>query len=237
MTRLLVCAMTGLLPAFAVAAPVPKATDAEKVGRLFGTPVDPGKDCRFALDGEKLTVRVPGEPHLLAPDRGLTNAPRVVRTVTGDFTARVKIRLVRPAESTTVPGAQPPSFLAGIAVWQDERNFVYHARQLRYQSDKLVLGGAHGLYVNGGQTTSGGSGGGAFDAETAVFRFTRTGQEITPAASSDGVSWHVMPKMKVEFPAEVTVGLFVAHDARVPFAAEFEEFTVTPLASGEKSGK
>src|SRR5438046_9849061 len=78
----------------AAAAPVPKETNEQQLARLFGTPVDPNKDCEFAFDGKKLTVRVGKGDHALHTTGPRTGAPRTLREVEGDFTARSEERRV-----------------------------------------------------------------------------------------------------------------------------------------------
>ena len=58
----------------------------------WGTVTDSDIDCeyRFTADQRKLCITVPATPHDLSPIRGL-NAPRVLRSVSGDFTVQVKI--------------------------------------------------------------------------------------------------------------------------------------------------
>src|SRR5207253_1736686 len=51
----------------------------------WGLALDPGKDCQFLPDAKSLSIKVPGTWHDLNPDSGKLNAPRVVRTVEGNF--------------------------------------------------------------------------------------------------------------------------------------------------------
>lgn len=81
----------------AAAAPVPKETNQQQVVRLYGTPVDPNKDCEFAFDGKKLTVKAGKGDHALTTTGGRTAAPRTLREVEGDFTVEV----------TAAPGERP----------------------------------------------------------------------------------------------------------------------------------
>ena len=85
MRRALLVLVTG--PLLLLAAPVPKDTDAQKLAKLYGTPVDPLKDCKFTLDGGKLTVTAGKGDHDLSVQNKEMNAPRVLKEIEGDFEA------------------------------------------------------------------------------------------------------------------------------------------------------
>src|SRR5205814_10309021 len=87
-----------LAPLAAPAARAPKETNDQALPRLFGTAVDPNKDCEFAFDGKKLTVKAGKGDHALQVSGGRAGAPRTLREVEGDFTAEV----------TAAPGVRPP---------------------------------------------------------------------------------------------------------------------------------
>ncbi len=216
-----------VLPMVALAAPVPKERPNEKLVREFGTPVDPDKDCSFSLDGTKLKVTVPAGEHNFVQGRGLANAPRIARSVDGDFVAQVRIRAV-PGPTGEAGG---PSLLAqtGIYFAADEKNFAYHARSLEVQQGALRLNGRHGGWVNGGANGNGSSGGGHFSPETVYFRVIRTGAKTLFAASVEGTGWHQFGGPDTAgYPEKVTLGLFVTNSSKQAFTVEFDEFTVTP---------
>ena len=88
-------AMAGLLlPALAgqKAAEQPQAGGEEDWLRRWGQVIDPDADSRFRATRTSLTVTVPAAPRVFAPERGRSNAPRVVREVQGDFLAQIDPR-------------------------------------------------------------------------------------------------------------------------------------------------
>lgn len=220
--------LLALLPAIA-AAPVPKETEAEKIKRLFGTPADPEKDCRFALDGEKLIVRTPEAGHPFAFGAGIGPAPRVTRTVEGDFTATVRIRMAPPRQPQPTGGTRT-HFLAGLYLAASDTSFAYNARAVEDQQNQLRRTGRHGAWLGGNQQFSGSSGGGAFDPETTFLRVSRTGGKLQFGASADGKGWHLFAGPDVAYPDKVTLALFAANPGGLPFAAEFDQFTVATPA-------
>jgi hypothetical protein len=79
--------------------------------RGWGRVIGPWRDCDISLDreNERLTIRVPGTPHVLSAEIPQLPkiAPRVVRRVRGDFTAAsmcsVGSSRGRPGRPTSTP--------------------------------------------------------------------------------------------------------------------------------------
>jgi S1-C subfamily serine protease len=69
--------------------PEPERSGTDLAG--WGTVIDPDKDCKITPNDKRLTIEIPGKLHELDYDGGLTNAPRVMREVEGDFVATVKV--------------------------------------------------------------------------------------------------------------------------------------------------
>ncbi len=233
MPRVLLLAL--VLPAFAVAAPVPKASD-ERLRQLFGEPTDPDKDCKFELDGKKLRITVPATAHRLDADHKLGNAPRVVREVTGDFSAQVRVRLV-PSEVPSPPAGQAsPVFNAGLLVAADAEGFAYHgySRIVTTRREFFQLGS--GVRLDTGFRTS--IGGGVPNNEAPlgalILRVVRTGGKLRMDSWTEVQpdKWPTLHTQDVNFPKTVTVGLFAAHNAKFPFTAEFDDFSIRPLKDG-----
>jgi regulation of enolase protein 1 (concanavalin A-like superfamily) len=207
---------------------VPKAPRSERLKLLFGEPVDPDGDCKFVLDDRVLRIRVPGGCHLLDPCSRLTNAPRAVRDVEGDFTAQVKVRLFMPAW----PTVGTPNFHAGMVVWHDERTYYVVGRTISREGDKAQVGASGAALADGRQQFGWGAGGGGLDAETVIFRAVRTGNTVKLSMCGDGQTWLEAPPATTNFPSKLAVGVYAGHNSGTPFLAEFEDFTVTPAEPG-----
>ncbi len=216
------------IPAIALAAPVPKETEADKIKRLFGATVDPEKNSKFSLDGEKLVLRVTDAPHLM--QLGDLSAPRVTRTVEGDFTASVRISLPLPRRDEPLPARRGQLVQVGFFLSDDGNVLATHARTLTPtpgQKDPFRRQGQ--FYVwQPNSSSSFGSGGGAFDPETVHFRLRRDSGKLFAAASADGKSWHEFGGNQTPFPEKATLGLYLANPSGLPYAVAFEGFTVTP---------
>ncbi len=84
------------LPGEETASPVVKTPESTLPGGLpfdvgWDKPVDPDGDCKFLVGKNTLFIEVPGKDHDLGVDRGVMNAPRMLREVEGDFTAQVRV--------------------------------------------------------------------------------------------------------------------------------------------------
>lgn len=229
-------ALVLIFPLVAAAAPVPKETDAQKLAQLFGTPVDPNKDCRFAFDGKKLTVTAGKGDHGLHVAGNRTGAARTLRAVEGDFTLEV----------TTTPGQRPNgakpaapghafTFQAqGLLFWVDDKTYV----RLEH-AHRDMLNGVDATYVNwelfreGQWTRKGGAADGTLDdTKSTRFRLTRKSNEIRGAWSQDsGKNWNELEGLQLDLKAKVQVGVIVAHNTDKPFDAAFEGFTLTPAGA------
>ena len=66
------------------AGPPPKEADVETIRRIWGTVVDPKKDCTVRLSGNRLVVKVPGSPHEYDTTAEVYHAARILQDVTGD---------------------------------------------------------------------------------------------------------------------------------------------------------
>src|SRR5262249_48178441 len=55
--------------------------------------VNPDGDCKFYHDesSDRVTIGVPGTPHVLSAEIGRLNAPRLLRAVQGDFEVYVRV--------------------------------------------------------------------------------------------------------------------------------------------------
>jgi hypothetical protein len=213
------------LASLAVAAPIPKERPDDALRRLFGTPVDPDKDCKIEMDGNTLRISVPGVPHRLVPTAGPSNAPRVTRPVEGEFTATVTIKVPKT-------GPNPAgNFYAGLFLETGDGTYLYHARMATAANGAVRLSGMSGLRGPNGAAATSGVVGDLYDADIVIYRMIRTKDRVQMKASKDGTSWEEAGGggFPADLPAKVTVGLFASHDGQTPLTTEFREFTVAPL--------
>lgn len=212
------------------AAPPPKETEADKLRRMWGETIDPQKDCSFSLTGGRLTIGIPGTPHKFTPDRPDTpgKAPRVRRTVGGDFDARVKVVSVTlPTENAT--GVLMTS--GGIFLGTDDTTFVTISR---YTTRGINGPGLAPQYLSQLRTAEGGDSALKPQPPTAegkpVFvRLVRKGSTVTTHTSLDSETWDTVTTRTHTWPDKVYVGVFASHGLNHAVEGAFEDFRVTPL--------
>jgi hypothetical protein len=239
MLRLIV-PMVLLASAVAVAAPVPPAPEKERIAALYGKTEGPGT---FSLVGTQFTLRTSGEPACNARDPKQKTLPRTSRTLTGDFEVSVRVLDAPPPDTKAKldPGfggkydARAGLYILGgdyylsIDLWQ-----CYYTRE-----GKLDKQPSRRLWVSAWFTD------GSIvslldpveDGKSPEFRITRKDKKVSVTHRfGDGV-WlppHV-PRVKQEFPDEVTVGVYLSHSTHQSLHATFDRFTVRKLpAPGEK---
>jgi len=64
--------------------------------RGWNQPLDSQGDCRFDRLSERLTIAIPGTVHVLAVSEGHLNAPCLLRSITGNFSAQIRVGGVCP---------------------------------------------------------------------------------------------------------------------------------------------
>lgn len=221
----------GVITREPVAIPVEKpAAKPVALTKEWGELFDEQGDCKFEEVGGGLRVTVPGTHHGLNVRTGAFNAPRVMKTVDGDFEIQVKVGgTLEPTPKSSVPGA--PGFNgAGIVLLIDkttvvrlERNAWLGINDGRPYSYPLLFeihrnnGGVENHNVPGRLVNE------AVLKNPLHIRLTRTGNKLLAAYSKDGNVWTTRPEVSVPMPARVQVGVSVNSTAVAPVQIEFSE--------------
>lgn len=216
----------------AAAAPVPKETAEQKLARVFGTPVDPNKDCTFDFDGNKLTIKAGKGDHALHVAQMRMAAPRTLKEVEGDFVAEVKASAEHPTAAK--PALASRNFLfhsQGLLLWADDKNYIRFEQARMDALDGTVTNYvSYELFKGGEWSRAGSTQDGELDpAKPTRFRLARKGAAVTGAFSTDdGKTWTDLPALALDLKAKAQVGVVANHNTDTPFTATFEDFTVTP---------
>jgi regulation of enolase protein 1 (concanavalin A-like superfamily) len=189
-------------------------------------PIDPDGDCKFDQDlsESKVTIVVPGTPHLLSAELGRMNAPRFLRNVQGDFDALVKVAGVFHTSGRATVQEYAPYHGAGILLWQDGENYV----RLEIAAD--VQHGKARPYVNfeyrkdGALATSRGQ---KIEDGSSHLRMRRRGDEIHAAFGPDGVHWTPFPALTAKLNERLLIGVSAINTATKPLTAELVSFAVS----------
>jgi hypothetical protein len=219
MTALVSLALLTVAPA----APVPRESDARRVARLWGDWVDPDKGSSFTLTGSRLRVVAGRGPRGLNPLAGLNNAPRTLKTVSGDFTATVTIHLdTAPAAAARGGPDYTLSGGGGLLLWVGDD---LHLRLSR--SQWLPENGQPGKTtynlrgVAGGEPLEDKARAVPPETRPVTMRLVRAGKTVRSGYSFDGKTWEWFDDTTIDLPAAVKVGVYAAHNFDRPLAVEF----------------
>jgi len=216
------------IPLLLVAAPIPKETDAQRMARLYGTPVDPAKDCKFTLDGDKLTINAGKGDHDLSVQSKEMNAPRVLKEIEGDFEMKVQVKAEYPKGAKGASEKRSIVFYgAGLLVWDDENNYV---RLEKAHVDPLngtptYTYGSWELFAGAEWKRRGTQEDFVFDEkDTAHFKLARKGNVFTASISKDGKEWKDLDPIEAEMGKKLKVGVAAVHICDTAFDAVFEGY-------------
>ena len=211
----------------AVAAPVPPPSEKEQIAKLWGKTEGQGE---FELKGKRLTLRT-----AVKPDQGLhgdgATVPRATRTVIGDFVMTVTVTdaaLPNPAAKTDTRERHTYAglFVAGggylvrhqlYLAYHEDKGVVQKTPQQCVWVDAMFPGGGSGSMLKETQ-----------DGKSTHLRVIRKGKAVTVSYSFDGKEWSepYAERKEMEFPDEVTVGVFLTHSTYQTLDATFDAFTV-----------
>ena len=230
-----------VLASLAVAAPVPKESEAEKIKKAFGEIVDPDKDCKFKLDGEKLVLtmpggkrydywdeKLPGKPS--EQEKPITNCPRVLREAEGDFVITVRVTAALPKDPEAAEGKMAEAG-AGLFIMNDKQrvwrsgmhDFAMPGKDRNLMA---IIPGSHG--PAGFQLTAGKPGAGLY------VRMKRQAGKLSPEFSGDGKKWQGGITMTVDKEEKVKVGVYGFSNSKADTTVTFENFSVEAAKAEEK---
>jgi hypothetical protein len=219
------------------AAPVPAPSEKELLAKHWGKTEGQGE---FELKGKQLTIRT-----ATPPSRGLIGIigggdtvritmPRVTRSVSGDFEATVVVTDAAPPDKNAKHEGAYPETRAGLLVEGGGYGIEFHLHQYHPKiqgvpKDEMT----RSVWVDT-WFPRGGAGNSLKAAETGkstYLRVTRKEKAVSVSYSFDGKEWSApyTPRKDLDFPDEVTVGVFLAHSTFQTLAATFDRFTVEPL--------
>jgi regulation of enolase protein 1 (concanavalin A-like superfamily) len=192
-------------------------------------PIDPDHDCKFLAGKNTLTVELPAKDHDLGAERGVMNAPRLLRDVAGDFTAQVRVGGdFSPVGPSTAAG-HVPFVGAGLVVMVDDRTY------LRLERAAAVYNGADKAspYVNLEWRVDGkiaplvGTRPPIAEDKPTYLRLQRGNGQLLASVSQDGQKWSALPSLGLPLPSTVKVGLAAGTSSSAPFRPLYDAFQLT----------
>lgn len=222
-----------LLPAVALAAPVPKPPG-KKIEDVFGQVAEvSGVTCEMTK-AEELRVGVSKEFTVSTSQEHLIR-PLVSKTVEGDFvmTVRVAHPPSRVADLAAV-GPGVPTLSAGIALYADgnpkQMLTLLHKHTKSGDTWKSSLG-MNSRHDRGGSGTGRQSKG--LEDKPLYMRLTRKGDEFKSETSADGTKWMGFGTHKVAGFGAVVVGPVALHNTTADYDAVFDEYKLEVAATKE----
>jgi len=191
-------------------------------------PVDPDKDCKFIRYKDTLTIEVPpGKNHGLAVEIDLTNAPRLLRDVEGDFVAQVRVEgTFLPSENSS--NRQRLSFIgAGLVLMKEERTYIRLERAALHVRGEIKHYTNWELREDGKWLLAGNTGVQPLEDEAAYLRLQRKGDKLLASVSHDGKEWKELKPLEVKLPAKLKLGVSLSTSSMDAFAPQFDQFQLT----------
>ncbi len=215
----------------AAAMPKPSAKKANpprpKVGPLaaWGVEVDPDGDVAIKAAKESLTIRIPGSPHVLAPERDKMNAPRVLAAVAGDFVAKVRVTgEFQPSDRSTLKGLSSRE-AGGLILWKDADNYLVFQHRASVGDEgkdnnqavlEELVDGKKGVTIRQ-----------AAGAGPLYLRIERQGSRIAAEFSTNGKRWQEMKPVDTTWAAgDIQVGVVAVSTSTGPHIVTFDGYSV-----------
>jgi hypothetical protein len=216
-----------------LAAPAPKS--------IWDHPIDPDHDCKFVIKDGTAILELPGTDHDLAPKRKRFNAPRLLRSVAGDFVMQVRVSSsFRPSAKSTVD-KEDPSVAAGLVLIPADENCMrleygaYRRKGEQRTCPALRMRGER-IFNMEMDWVAPWKPDPAGEKEAHVYlRLERQGDIISEAISPDGKKWTYSFTVRIKgLPEKVEVGMAAYSTSTEPFKVRFDQFKLT---RGERKGR
>ncbi|MCI0703330.1 MAG: DUF1349 domain-containing protein [Planctomycetia bacterium] len=225
---LVVATMLGVL---AVAAPAPPPSEKELLARYWGKAVSASDKYEFSLVGKQLVIRTAGEPARGLKFKAKANMPHVTRTLKGDFVATVKVLDATAPNRNVKHEEVKSSTRAGLFVSGGNYNLELHLHQYHTKVNKVLEEKMTRCVWVDAWLNAAGVGNKLKDVEpgkSTYLRVIRQGKGATVTYSFDGKVWAApfKPKRVLNFPDQVTVGVFLSHTTYQIADATFDDFTI-----------
>lgn len=186
-------------------------------------PTDPDKDCAFKKEKGGLTITVPGKDHGLAIERGRMNAPRLLREVTGDFVAEVRVSGAFTPSATSTAAGRTPFPGAGLVLVADEKTYV-RLERAAFRRDEVSTYANWELRQDGKWVLGGDASVCPLQQKATHLRLERRGDKLLASVSEDGKEWKALPPLEVKLPAKLKLGVTANSTCTDPFSPHFDRF-------------
>ena len=211
--------------------------DSDQAPSTWGTVIDPSGDCQITTSNGTLTVAVPGSDHALCIEMGRTNAPRILREVSGDFAAQIKISAKFATAPASLVTGRRPYQSAGLLVWQDSGTYVRFELAHMMVGDQTMDFASLELRRDGLFEIPGYAETHPLQGSEVFLRIERHGDQITASESSNGAEWKPVGSLTLSLPKGIQVGVSVGNNTSSAVTVEFSDFLVSPVENSNQSAK
>ena len=223
-----ICGIAGLM---ALPIRAEDKADAPTIIKGWGQVSDPDRDCEITSKEGAVEFKVPGKSHDFASDIRLQNAPRVLRSIKGDFIAEVKVSgEFKPGATSTIEGRRAYHG-AGLLVIKDKDNYISLHRGCVNLGDRVRHYANFELRKDGELPIS------LYEIEIpdqdTYLRLERRGNKVFNATSPDGVHWSSYEPIPLEMPETVQFGIVAVSSSDVPLAVKFRDLAIFRGAEAE----
>jgi hypothetical protein len=190
----------------------------------WAKPVDPVGACCFDRKRNGLTITIPAKDHILDAAGGGMNAPRLLRTVRGDFVVQVRVagdfRLSDQGRLRS----------AGLCLTWGKKYVTIHRMAVNPLSSVGHEAGADRLCIC--KEVDPGEGicrmyKGPSSAKPTYLRLARHGMTLRFTFSEDGKKWEHLRDLRIELTREVKVGVFAETLGPEVFQPKFDRFKLS----------
>jgi len=185
----------------------------------WGQLVDPDGDCSFTVEREALTIGFSGAAHGLDAERGRMNAPRVLRSIDGDFAVEVTVDGNLPLPSD---GDVTAYVSGGLLLLVDERNYI------RLERASFTRRGSVNHYANFEQRIAGRrTRMGLFrdyplkESERVDLRLEVKSGSVRALARIAGQPWNEMGTAKIDKDSTCSIGVSGVNTSNQPVDVTF----------------
>jgi hypothetical protein len=197
--------------------------------------VDPDGDCKVYQDqaSDRVTIGVPGTPHVLSAEISRMNAPRLLRAVRGDFEVRMRVEGVFHPSGRATMKEYAPYHGAGVLLWQDGDIYLRLEIAADLNNGRVRPYANHELRKDGALAVSRGI---KIEDGSTYPRLARRGDEFRAAFGPDGVRWTSLPPISAKLDSQLKVGVAAINTATKPLMVNLEEFRVVARSAVRDGG-
>jgi hypothetical protein len=190
----------------------------------WGKEIDPAGDVAIDESGTSLAMKIPGSPHILAPERDIMNAPRVVAPVPGPFVVSVRVDgPFRPSSKSTVKGLSS-RLAGGLVIWKDSQNYLVFQHRATSDDGNITHQVVLEELVAGSKGVTRRQ---AIPEGATSLRLERKPGRISAGFSKDGKEWNDLKPVDTTWAVgEVQVGVVAVSTSTGPHPVKFDSYSL-----------